>query len=117
MPKNMAKPKVLTDEALALIADRFSVLSEVVRLKILLQLEAGEKNVSELVAGIGVNQTNVSRHLQTLTDAGIVCRRKEGRMVYYRICDEGVFDLCSHVCGSLKKRFEDQAKAARLFGR
>lgn len=108
------KPKELSDAALGLIAARFKVLSEVLRLKLIIQLETGEKNVSQLVEATGATQANVSRHLQTLTEAGIVCRRKEGQRAFYKICDEGVFAMCNHVCGSLKKRFEDQAKAARF---
>ena len=37
----------LTDEALALIARRFKALSEVTRLKLVIALEEGEKNVSD----------------------------------------------------------------------
>jgi DNA-binding transcriptional ArsR family regulator len=116
MPKSKSPaPHELSDEALALIAGRFKLLSEVLRLKLLIQLQQNEKNVSELVAATGATQTNVSRHLQALAEAGILSRRKEGQNAYYQISDPGVFDLCKHVCGSLQRRFEEQAKAARLF--
>lgn len=114
MPK-LNSPKELSDAALHLIAGRFKVLSEVLRLKLIIQLETGEKNVSELVEATGATQANVSRHLQTLTEAGILARRKEGQKAFYHICDQGVFAMCNHVCGSLKKRFEEQAKTTRLF--
>lgn len=113
MPKPIA-PKDLSDAALGLIASRFKVLSEVLRLKLIIQLETGEKNVSALVAATGATQANVSRHLQSLTEAGIVSRRKMGQKAFYHICDEGVFAMCHHVCGSLKRRFEAQAKATRF---
>jgi len=61
----------------------------------------------------GASQANVSRQLQTLSEAGIVARRKAGQKAYYRICDPSVFDLCGHVCGSLQKHFEAQARMAR----
>lgn len=108
-------PCKLSDEALALIAGRFKVLSQPIRLKILTQLESGEKNVGQLVKATGATQANISRHLQSLAHAGIVCRRKEAQKVFYYICDESVFLLCAHVCGSLKKRFEAQAKTTELF--
>ena len=114
MPKALT-PQDLSDEALALIAGRFKLLSEVLRLKLLIQLEQGEKNVSELVEATGATQTNVSRHLQGLAEAGILSRRKEGQNAYYQISDPGVFDLCKHVCGSLQRRFEGQARATRGF--
>jgi ArsR family transcriptional regulator len=113
---SMAKPKppkVLSDAALELIAGRFKVLSEGLRLKLIIQLETGEKNVTELVRATGATQANVSRHLQTLTEAGIVSRRKEGQKAFYRVADDSVFEMCDHVCGSLRKRFEAQADAAK----
>ena len=39
-----------------------------------------------------------------LQRSGVVARRKQGNFAYYRIVDEGVFDLCEAVCGSLQQR-------------
>ena len=103
--------QLLSPQALDLIAARFKVLSEPTRLKLLVALETGEKNVTALVDATGATQANVSRHLQTLTDAGILRRRKEGLSVFYSITDPTIFDLCEHVCGSLQKRLAEQAKA------
>jgi DNA-binding transcriptional ArsR family regulator len=112
MPKQ-SPAIVLTDEALALIAGRFKALSEPLRLKLIIALEQGEKTVTELVNATSATQTNVSRHLQTLAKAGVVCRRKDGRSVIYCICDPNIFALCKHVCGSLQKHYEAQAKNAQ----
>lgn len=83
------------------------------RLRLIIALEPGERNVTQLVEATGSTQANVSRHLQTLTEAGILGRRKDGLNVFYHIADPGIFDLCEGVCGSLQKRFGDQAKAFR----
>ena len=112
MPK-VRHPVPLTDEALELIAARFRVLSEPTRLKLLVTLEEGEKNVTELVNATGATQTNVSRQLGILTNAGLLARRKSGLSVYYRIADLGIFDLCSHVCKSLQQRI---SKESQIFG-
>lgn len=99
----------LTNDALALIADRFRVLGEPMRLKLITALKTGERNVSELIADTGARQANVSRHLHTLVQSGILSRRKSGLNVYYFISDPTVFELCEHVCGSIQKRLIQQA--------
>lgn len=101
----------LPPEALGLIAARFRVLGEPMRLRLLIALEGGEQNVSELVRATGSTQANVSRHLQTLADSGIVGRRKEGLNVIYFIADPSIFTLCDQVCGSLQRRLGQQARA------
>ncbi len=105
--------KKLSDAAVELIAGRFRALSEPTRLKLLMALEDGEKNVTELVNLTGATQTNVSRQLSALTTAGLLSRRKSGLSVLYRIADPGIFDLCGHVCKSLQKRFSQESE---IFG-
>lgn len=104
------KPRAMSDEALALVARRFAVLSEPMRLRLLHTLMEAESSVNELVAATGGSQANVSRHLQTLADAGLVSRRKEGLQVFYAIADPTIFDLCNLVCGSLEKHVSRTAK-------
>jgi ArsR family transcriptional regulator len=99
----------LSDEALELVAHRFAVLSEPLRLKLVHALFDGEKSVNTLVAATGGTQANVSRHLQTLTQAHILGRRKEGLQVFYSIADPSIFRLCELVCGSLEKQLTKQA--------
>lgn len=109
-------PRELPDAALELIAARFRLLGEATRLKLILALHDGERNVTELVNDTGIAQANVSRHLQALTDAGLLVRRKEGVKVYYSVAEQAIFDLCNHVCGSLQKHLSQQAQSMRLFG-
>jgi len=96
--------KGLSEEALEMIAERFKVLSEPMRLRLLQALMDGEKTVSELVQETGGLQANVSKHLGLLLDARIVGRRKQGLNAYYQIIDESVFELCDLVCGSIHDR-------------
>jgi DNA-binding transcriptional ArsR family regulator len=93
----------MSDAALTLIARRFAVLAEPMRLRLLHALFDGEKSVNELVALTDGTQANVSRHLQTLA------RRKEGLQVFYAIADPSIFKLCELVCGSLEKSLSKQA--------
>lgn len=101
----------LSDEALALMAQRFRALSDPLRLKLILALMPGEQNVSALVDATGAHQANVSRQLATLTRAGVLLRRKEGLSVFYSIADRSVFELCDLVCGSVARFHEHQADA------
>lgn len=103
--------RLLTDSALELIAARFKALSEVNRLKIILALKSGEKNVSALTEETGLTQTNLSRHLQTLTEVGLLSRRREGVAIFYAIQDPTIFVICEEVCSGLSKRLSDQAVA------
>jgi len=108
--RSKKSPPQVSDEALALIASWFRVLSEPSRLKILRSLEDGEKNITELVAATALTQANVSRHVQSLVDAGIVGRRREGLMAVCFISDPNITELCDTVCSNLQKRLERQAK-------
>ena len=101
-------------EALALVAERFAVLAEPMRLRLVHALFAGEQNVTALVALTGGSQANISRHLQTLAHARVLARRKDGLQVFYAIADPSIYELCALVCGSLK---EELAKQAGVFRR
>lgn len=105
----------LSDEALTLVAARFKALSEPVRLKLIIALEDGERNVTELVGATGHTQTNVSRQLQILAEAGILSRRKSGVSVFYRIADPAIFELCRHVCGGLERDFRRKGETSKMF--
>jgi len=105
----MSRPFPLTDQALEIVARRFAVLAEPMRLRLIQALFDGEKNVSSLVAATGGTQANVSRHLQTLTAGHVLARRKEGLQVFYQIADPTIPKLCDLVCGSLGESLIRQA--------
>jgi len=97
-------PHPLPVDLAELIARRFRVLSEPMRIRLLDRLRGGEATVGELAEALSASQQNVSKHLAVLADAGILSRRRESNYVYYRIVDEGVFSLCEDVCGSLQEQ-------------
>jgi ArsR family transcriptional regulator len=100
----------VSEESLTLIAAWFRTLSEPSRLKILHALEQGEKNITELVTETGLTQANVSRHVQSLVDAGMVGRRREGLNAICFISDPNITELCDSVCKNLMKRLSSQVK-------
>jgi len=107
----------LSEEALELVASRFKVLSEPHRLRLLQELEAGERSVGDLIQATGYTQSNVSRHLQTLAEAGMLERRKDGVSVFYRIADPTIFELCRLMCGSLQRMLARRGKALETSAR
>jgi DNA-binding transcriptional ArsR family regulator len=101
----------LSHEAVDLVATRFRVLGEPIRIRILQELQSGEKNVTQLVEAIGSTQPNISKHLRILQESGLIGRRQAGTAVYCYIADPSVFELCDAVCASLETRL---TKAGRL---
>ncbi len=103
----MALPHPLSSELAELIARRFKLLGEPMRIRLLDRLQRGEASVQELAAAVGTTQQNVSKHLGVLADAGVLGRRKQGNFVYYRVVDEGIWQLCEDICGSVERRLGD----------
>ena len=66
----MDVPRPLPDPLTELIAQRFRVLGEPMRIKLLDALRDGEATVGELVDRMGASQQNVSKHLGVLHQAG-----------------------------------------------
>ena len=92
--------RVLTEseEVFEKAAEVFRVMSAPMRLRIISALCNGEKNVGELLAEIDTTQPNMSQHLNTLYQAGVLGKRREGVQIYYRIINDRVVTLCRAVC-------------------
>ena len=86
------------DQMFDLAAETFRVMSAPMRLKIINCLCNEEKNVGQLLEEINTTQPNMSQHLNTLFNAKILGRRREGVQIYYRIINERVVTLCRAVC-------------------
>lgn len=66
---------------------RFSALQELgdsTRLSVFLAILGIRKNVSQIVAELGLAQPQVSYHLRKLKDAGLAVEEKDGRWVWYQ---------------------------------
>jgi len=95
-------PHPIPDELVELVARRFHLLAEPMRLRLLDRLRGGEATVQQLADELEASQQNVSKHLVLLTDAAILTRRKDGTRVHYRIGDDEVLNLCEQMCGSVE---------------
>lgn len=87
-----------SEEVFVLAAEVFRVMSAPMRLKIISALCNGEKNVSQLLNEISTTQPNMSQHLNTLYQAGVLAKRRDGVQIYYRINNDRVVTLCRAVC-------------------
>jgi len=103
----MEIPHPLPDPLIELIAQRFRVLGEPMRIRLLDALREGETTVGALTEALGASQQNVSKHLGVLHQAGIVSRTKQGTFVEYAIADQSVFALCEQVCGGLRQQVSE----------
>jgi DNA-binding transcriptional ArsR family regulator len=97
----------LPEPLVELIAERFRVLGEPMRIRLLDALRERPATVQELQQATGASQQNVSKHLGLLLRSGLVSRSKEGNFSLYAIADEGVFALCEMVCGGLRRQLDE----------
>ncbi len=96
-----------------LIAQRFRVLAEPMRIRLLDALREAPATVQQLEQATGASQQNISKHLGVLLRSGMVSRSKQGNFSLYAIADEGVFELCEQVCGGLRRQLDDLDAALR----
>jgi ArsR family transcriptional regulator len=86
---NMTKPSTNLEK----VSDLLQVISPAPRLEILLGIGTGEACVCHLEAMFGLRQAALSQHLMALREAGVVIDRREGRYIYYRLCDPALLGL------------------------
>lgn len=108
---NPAVPSIAAeqDHVFSAVARYFSLLSEPTRLKILHTICSSEHSVTAIVNATGASQTNVSRHLSLLHQAGVVSRRKERNVVFYQVNDPTFAEVCRTVCVQIASRIDDRA--------
>lgn len=86
------------------VAHYFGLLADPTRLRILSCLCGEERPVNDVVMRIGLTQANISRHLNILYRAGVVDRRRDGNLVYYRVVDPNFVDICRTVSVTVASR-------------
>ncbi len=87
-----------SDQVFESAAEVFRAMSAPMRLKIISSLCNGEKNVGQLLQEIDTTQPNMSQHLNTLYQSGVLGKRRDGVQIYYRISNDRVVTLCRAVC-------------------
>lgn len=67
------------------------------RLRTIKALTEREKTVTQLVTELGSSQANISGHLRTLKESGILKSRQEGKYVFYSLRDETIDEFLSYM--------------------
>ena len=75
------------------VADLFGVLSNPIRLQIIILLSEGERDVKEIHEQLGLSSSNVSQHLAILRTHHLVDLRREGTHVFYKLHTKKVIDV------------------------
>lgn len=67
------------------------------RMEVIDRLKEGEQSFGELCEAIGCLKPNLSQHLASMVDKGVLVQRKEGLNVYYRLSSPKVVAACDGV--------------------
>jgi len=108
----------------ATTSDAFNAVAEPRRREILNYLALDERAVGDIVAGLGLEQPSVSKHLRVLRDVGLVRVRRNGRHMFYRTNAEAIrplhewtktFErLWQHQLNRVKERAEARAAPGKI---
>jgi DNA-binding transcriptional ArsR family regulator len=95
-------------ERLRLKAEVFKAMGHPLRLGIIEFLQQGEMCVCDIVAHVGTETSNVSKHLSILKKAGIVTDRRDGLKIMYSLTMSCALDFMGCVEGVVIKRLDEQ---------
>jgi ArsR family transcriptional regulator len=91
----------------------FKALSDETRLRILKMLEAKPLCVCEIQHVLKGSQPNVSHHLKTLFEAGLVDSRRDGLWIAYRLADKPETPIHAAVLALLRRSLKDDDRVRK----
>ena len=91
----------------------FKALSDETRLRILKMLEARPLCVCEIQHVLKGSQPNVSHHLKTLYEAGLVDSKRDGLWIAYRLADKAETPLHAAVLALVRKSLRDDERVRK----
>lgn len=93
----------------------FKALAHPNRLRILEALRCDEEVCNcEIGPKLGLEQSNLSRHLLALSEAGLVVARKDGVRMMYRVTSLRVFKLLDLVGEIVKKQLSERVELLEI---
>ncbi|MDD4840095.1 MAG: metalloregulator ArsR/SmtB family transcription factor [Clostridia bacterium] len=88
--QELVKQYVPKNATLYQLSNLFSAFSDATRTKIVCALSITEMCVGDLAHLLGLNQTTCSHQLRLLKTLDVVEDRRNGKVVYYRLKNDGV---------------------------
>jgi len=98
---------MLSEAVLGLVAQRMQMLSDPVRIRLLLALQGGESSVQELADVLDTEHRNASYNLNALYREGILTRRREGKQMLYGVADFTACRLLGQAAESVVAHVEE----------
>ena len=72
------------------LSDFFKLFGDGTRVRILFALDRGELCVCDISTVLGMSMSAVSHQLRILKDAHLITARRDGRQIFYSLCDDHV---------------------------
>lgn len=85
-----ARRQMPDDDITTAACDFFKAFSDKTRLRILTALVSAELCVCDIATLLGMSQSAISHQLRFLKQARLVKSRKNGKTVYYALCDNHI---------------------------
>ena len=75
------------------LAEFFSVIGDLTRVRIISALEASEMCVCDIALSLDMSQSAISHQLKVLKDARLVKNRREGKKIFYSLKDHHIENI------------------------
>lgn len=86
---------MIGDDTVMELADLFKLFGDSTRLRILCALQEHELCVNGISRVVGMSDSAVSHQLKALKNAKLIKGRREGKQIYYSLCDAHIVTLLS----------------------
>jgi DNA-binding transcriptional ArsR family regulator len=101
-------------EIYRLHAEFCKTLSDANRLLIIAELSRGELSVNELTRKLGLQQSNVSKHLALMREHGLVNARRDGSTIFYTVSDHRIYEAINLLKAAQSDQLEKRRKLAGI---
>jgi len=104
----------MKETSLQLTSDVLTALAHPNRIRIIEFLKDGSRCACEIIPALGMEQSNLSRHMKVLVQAGIVNNWKEAQKVMYEVKDERYFRILEIIKEVLRDNIKETIAALEV---